>query len=151
MVCLHKSSQLRQSPLLTLQSPHTFTGYTVLAGAEENQQSQLRADEAFTGPWRCGKNQVGHSVGCGVDPTQAGAAQALSTCDGLQTLQPERQHKAVTLFLSCHAFYKIIQTVWWISTLLLRLYLCFSEKLLMSCSMVLSDTRSIGLLPLWLA
>ena len=29
--------------------------------------------------------------------------------------------------------------------------LCFSEKLLMSCSMLLSATRSRGLFPLWLA
>lgn len=70
----------------------TFTGHAVLAGAEENQQSQLGADEAFTGPRRCGKNQVGHGVGRRVDPPQTGAAQTLSTCDGLQTLQPERQH-----------------------------------------------------------
>ena len=62
----------------------------MLAGAEENQQSQLRADEAFTGTWRCGKNQVGHGVGGSVDPPQTGTAQALSTCDGLQTLQPEK-------------------------------------------------------------
>lgn len=65
-----------------------FTGHAVLAWAEENQQSQLGADEAFTGTRRCGKNQVGHGIGCSVDPPQAGAAQALSTCDGLQTLQP---------------------------------------------------------------
>lgn len=65
-----------------------FTGHTVLAGAEQNQQSQLGADEAFAGPGRCGKNQVGHGVGSRVDPPQVGAAQALTTCDGLQTLQP---------------------------------------------------------------
>ena len=62
----------------------------MLAGAEKNQKSQLGADEAFTGPGRRGKNQVGHGVGCGVDPPQAGTAQALPTCDGLQTLQPDR-------------------------------------------------------------
>lgn len=67
----------------------------MLAGAEQNQQSELGADEAFTGPrWR-GKNQVGHSVGGGVDSPQAGTAQALSTCDCLKTLQPVKQH---TLF-----------------------------------------------------
>lgn len=61
----------------------------MLAGREENQQSQLRADEAFAGSrWR-GQDQVGHGVGRGVDPPQAGAAQALSTCDGLQALQPD--------------------------------------------------------------
>lgn len=74
----------------------TFTGHTVLAGAEKNQQSQLRADEAFTGPRRRGKNQVGHGVGRCVDPSQTGTAQALSTCDGLQPLQPDRQHTAIS-------------------------------------------------------
>lgn len=69
----------------------------MLAGAEENQQSQLRADEAFAGARRCGKNQVGHGIGRRVDPPHAGAAQALSTCDGLQTLQPDRQHTAITV------------------------------------------------------
>ena len=68
----------------------------MLAGAEENQQRQLGADEAFTGPRQVGKNQVGHGVGRGVDPPQAGAAQTLPTCDGLQTLQPDRQHTAIT-------------------------------------------------------
>lgn len=62
----------------------------MLAGTEENQQSQLGADEAFTGPRRRGKNQVGHGVGGSVDPPQTGTAQTLSACDGLQTLQPER-------------------------------------------------------------
>lgn len=81
---LHQLLHLSQSP------PLTFTGNTVLAGAEKNEQSQLRADEAFTGPRRCRKDQVGHGVGCSVDTPQAGTAQALSTCDGLQTLQPER-------------------------------------------------------------
>lgn len=68
----------------------------MLAGAEENQQSQLGADEALAGPWRCRKNEVGHGVGRSVDPPQAGAAQTLSTSDGLQTLQPDRQHTAIT-------------------------------------------------------
>lgn len=70
----------------------TFTGHAVLAGAEENQQGQLGADEAFAGAWRRGENQVGHGVGRGVDPPEAGAAQALPTRDGLQTLQPRAQH-----------------------------------------------------------
>lgn len=69
----------------------TFTGHTVLAGGEQNQERQLGADEAFAGPGRRGKNQVGHGVGGGVDPPQAGAAQALPTRDGLQTLQPGKQ------------------------------------------------------------
>lgn len=72
----------------------------MLAGAEENKQSQLRTDEAFNGARGCGKNQVGHGVGRSVDPPQAGAAQALSTCDGLQTLQPDRQYTAVMLTLT---------------------------------------------------
>ncbi len=83
---------------LSTNPPPTFTGHAVLAGAEENQQSQLGADEAFTGTRRCGKNQVGHGVGRGVDPPQAGAAQTLPTCDGLQTLQPEGQHTALTVY-----------------------------------------------------
>lgn len=61
----------------------------MLAGTEENQQSQLGADEAFAGSRQCWQDQVGHGVGRGVDPPQAGAAQALSTCDGLQALQPD--------------------------------------------------------------
>lgn len=64
----------------------------MLAGAEENQQGQLGADEAFAGARRRGENQVGHGVGRGVDPPQAGAAQALPARDGLQTLQPRAQH-----------------------------------------------------------
>lgn len=79
-----------------VEPPPTFTGHTVLAGAEENQQCQLGADEAFAGPWRCGKNQVGHGVGRRVDPPEAGAAQALSARDGLQTLQPVRQQTTIT-------------------------------------------------------
>lgn len=63
----------------------------MLAGAEEDQESQLGADEAFAGPGRCGKNQVGHGIGGGVDPPQAGAAQALPTRDGLQALQPGKR------------------------------------------------------------
>lgn len=51
----------------------TFTGHTVLAGTEENEKSQLGADEAFAWPGRCRKDQVGHSVGCSVDTPQAGA------------------------------------------------------------------------------
>lgn len=61
----------------------------MLAGTEENQQSQLGANEAFAGPRQCWQGQVGHGVGRGVDPPQAGAAQALSTRDGLQALQPD--------------------------------------------------------------
>lgn len=61
----------------------------MLARTEENQQSQLGADEAFAGSRQCWQDQVGHGVGRGVDPPQAGAAQALSTCDGLQALQPD--------------------------------------------------------------
>lgn len=61
----------------------------MLAGAEEDQQSQLGADEALAGSRGCRQDQVGHGVGRGVDPPQAGAAQALSTCDGLQALQPD--------------------------------------------------------------
>lgn len=83
--------------------PLTFTGHAVLAGAEENQQSQLGANEAFAGAQRCGKNQVGHGVGRSVDPPQAGAAQALSTCDGLQPLQPDIQHTALTLHRTVRA------------------------------------------------
>lgn len=60
----------------------------MLAGTEEDQQSQLGADEAFAGARRCWQDQVGHGIGRGVDPPQAGAAQALSTGDGLQALQP---------------------------------------------------------------
>ena len=66
----------------------TFAGDTVLAGAEENEQGQLRADEALAGPWRGGHGQVGHGVGCGVDPPQTATAQALATRYGLQPLQP---------------------------------------------------------------
>lgn len=66
----------------------------MLAGAEENQQGQLGADEAFAGARRRGENQVGHGVWRGVYPPQAGAAQALPTRDGLQTLQPREQHTA---------------------------------------------------------
>lgn len=82
----------------------------MLAGAEENEQSQLGADEAFAGPRRCRKNQVGHGVGRSVDPPQAGAAQALSTCDGLQTLQPERQHNTILMHKTKYifAYYKMI-------------------------------------------
>lgn len=61
----------------------------MLAGTEENQQSQLGANEAFAGPRRCWQDQVGHGVGRGVHPPQAGAAQALPTRDGLQALQPD--------------------------------------------------------------
>lgn len=61
----------------------------MLAGTEENQQSQLGADEAFAGSRRCWQDQVGHGVGRGVDPPQAGAAQALAARDGLQALQPD--------------------------------------------------------------
>lgn len=75
--------------ILFICPPPTFAGHTVLAGTEEDQQSQLGADEAFTGSRRCWQNQVGHGVGCGVDPPQAGAVQTLSTCDGLQALQPD--------------------------------------------------------------
>lgn len=70
----------------------------MLAGAEQNQQSQLGADEAFTESRRCGKNQVGHGVGRSVDPPQAGAAQTLSTCDGLQTVQSDTHTQNTSLF-----------------------------------------------------
>lgn len=63
----------------------------MLAGAEQDQQGQLGADEAFAGSRGRGQNQVGHGVGRGVDPAQAGAAQALAAGDGLQPLQPETQ------------------------------------------------------------
>ena len=66
----------------------TFAGHAVLAGAEEDEQGQLRADEALAGPRGRGQHQVGHGVGRGVDPPQAGAAQALTARDGLQSLQP---------------------------------------------------------------
>ena len=66
----------------------TFAGHTVLAGAEEDEQGQLRADEALAGPRGRGQHQVGHCVGRGVHPPQAGAAQALTARDGLQALQP---------------------------------------------------------------
>jgi len=88
-LCLSITACPSKSPPRELQSPPTFTGHAVLAGAEENQQRQLGADEAFAGPRRRGKNQVGHGVWRRVDPPQAGAAQALPTCDGLQTLQPD--------------------------------------------------------------
>lgn len=69
-------------------APLTFTGHAVLAGAEEDQQGQFGADEAFAGArWR-GEDQVRHGVGGGVDPPHAGAAQALPTRDGLEPLQP---------------------------------------------------------------
>lgn len=61
----------------------------MLAGTEEDQQRQLGADEAFAGSRRRGQHQVGHGVGRGVDPPQAGATQALPTRDGLQALQPD--------------------------------------------------------------
>lgn len=91
-----------------------FTGHAVLAGAEQNQQSELRTDEAFTGTRRCGKNQVGHGVGCRVDPPQARTAQALTASDGLQALQPvllrkvldELQHGAV-----CHQIQRTLALV----------------------------------------
>lgn len=65
----------------------------MLAGAEEDQQGQFGADEAFAGARRRGEDQVGHGVGGGVDPPQAGAAQALPTRDGLEPLQPSASHR----------------------------------------------------------
>lgn len=100
-----------QPPPHTL-PPLTFTGHAVLAGAEENQQSQLGADETFAGAQRCGKNQVGHGVGCSVDPPQASTAQALSTCDGLQTLQPDIQHTALTLHRTDCCFFSVAAVFW---------------------------------------
>lgn len=55
--------------------PSTFAGNNVLAGAEEDEQGQLGADEALAGPRQGGHGQVGHGVGRCVDPPQAGAAQ----------------------------------------------------------------------------
>lgn len=60
----------------------------MLAGAEEDQQGQFGADEAFAWARRCGEDQVGHGVGGSVDPPHTGAAQALPTGDGLEPLQP---------------------------------------------------------------
>ena len=62
----------------------------MLARAEEDEQGQLRADEALAGPGGRGQDQVGHGVGRRVDSPQAGAAQALAARDGLETLQPAR-------------------------------------------------------------
>ena len=39
----------------------------MLTGAEEDEQGQLRADEALAGARRHGQSQVGHGVGRGVD------------------------------------------------------------------------------------
>lgn len=64
----------------------------MLAGAEEDQQGQLGADQAFAGARRRWQDQVGHGVGRGVDPPQAGAAQALTARDGLQALQPDTRY-----------------------------------------------------------
>lgn len=82
-----------------------FTGHAVLTGAEEDQQRQLGADEAFAGSRRRGQHQIGHGVGRRVDPSHAAAAQALPTCDGLQPLQPVLLREALDEMLQraiCH-------------------------------------------------
>ena len=68
--------------------PSTFAGNNVLAGAEEDEQRQLGADETLAGPRQDGHGQVSHGIGRGVDPPQAGAAQWRAARDGLQPLQP---------------------------------------------------------------
>lgn len=81
----------------------TLAGHAVLAGAEEDEQSQLGADEAFAGPRWCRKDQIGHGVGRRVDPPQAGAADPLSTRDGLQALQPATENNRRTMHLGLRA------------------------------------------------
>lgn len=54
----------------------TLAGDTMLAWGEEHKQGELGADEALAGAWCAGHDQVGHGVGCGVNPSQTAAAAA---------------------------------------------------------------------------
>lgn len=67
----------------------TLAGDAVLTRREQHEQGELRADEALAGTRRAGHGQVGHGVGCGVNPPETAAARPSARCDGLKSENPQ--------------------------------------------------------------
>lgn len=65
----------------------------MLAWGEKHKQGELRADEALAGAWCAGHDQVGHGVGCGVNPSQTAATAPTATCPTCTSLQSDTNNE----------------------------------------------------------
>lgn len=65
----------------------------MLAWGEKHKKGELRADEALAGAWCAGHDQVGHGVGCGVNPPQTAATAPAATRPTRTSLQSDAHRK----------------------------------------------------------